>query len=68
LGNAGIHVPMAPVAEFDPERFRRPVVNIIGAFNILQEAARRVADNGVIIVLTTSLVRVAAGFDAGVNG
>lgn len=54
VGNAGINLPLAPVAEFDLEQFRRRVeVNIIGAFNILREAARRVADNGVIIALAT---------------
>jgi len=61
VANAGINVPPGPLAQFAPENFRRLVeVNIVGAFNILQEAARRVADNGSIIALTTSLVRVAA--------
>jgi 3-oxoacyl-[acyl-carrier protein] reductase len=59
--NAGINVPPAPLAQFDPANFRRLVeVNIVGAFNILQEAARQVADGGTIIAVTTSLVRVAA--------
>jgi 3-oxoacyl-[acyl-carrier protein] reductase len=61
VANAGINVPTAPVAQFEREHFRRLVeVNIVGAFNILQEASRRVADNGSIIALTTSLVRVGA--------
>jgi 3-oxoacyl-[acyl-carrier protein] reductase len=61
VANAGINVPPGPLAQFAPENFRRLVeVNIVGAFNILQEAARRVADGGTIIALTTSLVRVAA--------
>jgi 3-oxoacyl-[acyl-carrier protein] reductase len=61
VANAGINVPPAPVAQFDPENFRRLVeVNFIGAFNILAEAARHVADNGSIIALSTSLVRHAA--------
>ena len=61
VANAGINVPPGPLAQFAPENFRRLVeVNIVGAFNILQEAARQVADNGAIIALTTSLVRVAA--------
>lgn len=61
VANAGINVPPGPLAQFDPANFRRLVeVNIVGAFNILQEAARQVADNGTIIALTTSLVRVAA--------
>jgi 3-oxoacyl-[acyl-carrier protein] reductase len=60
VANAGINVPAGPLAQFAPESFRRLVdVNIVGAFNVLQEAARRVADNGVIIAITTSLVRVA---------
>ena len=61
VANAGINVPPAPMASFDPENFRRLVeVNIVGAFNVLQEAARSVADGGSIIALTTSLVRFAA--------
>ncbi len=32
-------------------------MNIVGAFNILAEAARQVADGGSIIALTTSMVR-----------
>lgn len=58
VANAGINVPPAPMAQFDPENFRKLVeVNIVGAFNILAEAARQVADNGAIIATTTSLVR-----------
>lgn len=58
VANAGINVPPGPMAQFDPENFRRLVeVNIVGAFNILSEAARQVEDGGSIIALTTSLVR-----------
>lgn len=61
VANAGINVPPGPMAQFNPEHFRRLVeVNIVGAFNILQEAARRVTDGGTIIAVTTSLVRLAA--------
>src|SRR3546814_613910 len=61
VANAGINVPPAPLAQFDPADFRRLVeVNIVGAFNILQEAAKQVTDGGAIIALTTSLVRFAA--------
>ncbi|MEP9377540.1 SDR family oxidoreductase [Aquabacter sp. CN5-332] len=61
VANAGINVPPAPMAQFSPEDFRRLVeVNIVGAFNILAEAARKVQDHGAIIALTTSLVRHAA--------
>jgi 3-oxoacyl-[acyl-carrier protein] reductase len=61
VANAGINVPPAPIGQFDPANFRRLVeVNIVGAFNILAEAARNVPDNGTIIALTTSLVRHAA--------
>src|SRR3546814_9979268 len=61
VANAGINVPPGPLAQFDPANFRRLVeVNIVGAFNILQEAARQVAEGGSIIALTTSLVRFAA--------
>ncbi len=61
IANAGINVPPSPVGQFDPENFRRLVeVNIVGAFNVLREAAQRVRDGGTIIAITTSLVRVAA--------
>jgi 3-oxoacyl-[acyl-carrier protein] reductase len=61
VANAGINVPPGPVAQFDPADFRQLVeVNLTGAFNVLREAAQKVADGGVILALTTSLVRHAA--------
>jgi 3-oxoacyl-[acyl-carrier protein] reductase len=58
LANAGINVPPGPLAQFDDERFRALVeVNIVGAFHVLREAARQVADGGAIVALTTSMVR-----------
>lgn len=58
VANAGINVPGAPLAQFPPDDFRQLVeVNLVGAFNILAEAARRVQDGGTIIAVTTSLVR-----------
>ena len=58
VANAGINVPAGPMAQFKPEHFRELVeVNIVGAFNILAEAARRVQDGGGIVAITTSLVR-----------
>jgi 3-oxoacyl-[acyl-carrier protein] reductase len=58
VANAGINVPPAPLDKFDHEAFHRLVeTNLIGAFNFLSEAARRVADNGTIIAITTSMVR-----------
>ena len=58
VANAGINVPGAPMAQFKPEHFRELVeVNIVGVFNILGEAARRVQDGGGIVAITTSLVR-----------
>ena len=60
LANAGINVPPAPVGQFPADRFRQLMeVNLFGAFNVLAESARRVADGGSIIALTTSMVRVA---------
>ncbi len=60
IANAGINVPPGPLAQFTPEDFRQLVdVNIVGAFNILAEAARQVQDGGAIIALTTSMVRLA---------
>ena len=60
VANAGINVPPGPIAQFDRNNFRRLVeVNIVGAFNVLQEAARNVADGGSMIALTTSMVRTA---------
>lgn len=56
--NAGINVPPAPLADFSREDFRSLVeTNLVGAFNILQNAARHVADGGTIIATTTTLVR-----------
>ena len=61
VANAGINVPPGPMGQFKPEDFRKLVeVNIVGAFNVLREAAQHVADGGTIIALTTSLVRFAA--------
>jgi 3-oxoacyl-[acyl-carrier protein] reductase len=58
VANAGINVPPAPLAQFDPNNFRQLVeVNIVGAFNVLAAAAREVADGGCIVALTTSMVR-----------
>jgi len=58
VANAGINVPPAPLAQFDPAQFRKLVeVNIVGAFNVLRVAAQQVVDGGSIIALTTSLVR-----------
>lgn len=58
VANAGINVPPGPLAQFDDERFRKLVeVNIVGAFHVLREAARQVADGGAIVALTTSMVR-----------
>lgn len=58
VANAGVNTPAAPVGGYDPENFRLLMeVNVVGAFNVLAEAARRVQDGGAIIALTTSLVR-----------
>lgn len=58
IANAGINVPGAPLASFSPDAFRQLLdVNVVGAFNVLAEAARRVRDNGAIVAITTSLVR-----------
>ncbi|MFO1116039.1 MAG: SDR family oxidoreductase [Beijerinckiaceae bacterium] len=58
VANAGVNTPAAPLAAFDPQHFRTLMeVNVVGAFNIFAEAARRVPDGGAIIALTTSLVR-----------
>lgn len=61
VANAGINVPPGPVADFDNDNFRKLVeVNLVGAFNVLQHAARNVQDGGTIIGVTTTLVRFAA--------
>lgn len=58
--NAGINRPPSPVHDSDPAIFRELVdINLIGAYNALREAGRRVADDGAIIALSTSLVRQA---------
>jgi 3-oxoacyl-[acyl-carrier protein] reductase len=58
VANAGINVPGKPVGDFNPDDFRLLMdVNLFGAYNVLAEAARRTPDGGVIIAITTSLVR-----------
>jgi 3-oxoacyl-[acyl-carrier protein] reductase len=58
IANAGINVPGAPLANFPAENFRQLLdVNVVGAFNVLAEAARKVKDGGSIVAITTSLVR-----------
>ena len=60
VANAGINFPPSPMAQYDPEDFRKLVeVNIVGAFNILTNAAQHVVDGGTIIAITTSMVRFA---------
>ena len=59
VANAGINRPPRPIADFPESDFRDLVeVNLVGAFNVLSEAARRVPDGGSIVALTTSMVRV----------
>jgi 3-oxoacyl-[acyl-carrier protein] reductase len=58
VANAGVNVPPSPLSRFGTEDFRLLVeVNLVGAFNVLREAARQVQDGGAIVALTTSLVR-----------
>lgn len=66
VANAGINRAPGPLAQYPDEAFRDLVeVNIVGAFNVLREAARQVADGGSIVALTTSMVRTApAGVSA----
>lgn len=55
---AGINVPPGPLAQFSDASFRELIeVNLVGAFHVLREAARQVADGGSIVALTTSMVR-----------
>ncbi len=62
VANAGINRPPGPLAQYADEPFRALVeVNLVGAFNVLREAARQVADGGTIIALSTSMVRTAPG-------
>jgi len=64
VANAGIGVPPAPIAQYDPMSFRSLIeVNLFGAFNVLREAGQRVGDGGSIIAISTSMARHAvAGF------
>jgi 3-oxoacyl-[acyl-carrier protein] reductase len=58
VANAGISVSPGPLAQYDPANFRKMVeVNLVGAFNVLREAAQRVADGGSIIAISSSMVR-----------
>jgi 3-oxoacyl-[acyl-carrier protein] reductase len=66
VANAGINRPPGPLAQYGDDNFRALVeVNLFGAFIVLREAARQVADGGAIVALTTSMVRTApAGVSA----
>jgi 3-oxoacyl-[acyl-carrier protein] reductase len=58
VANAGINRPPGALAQFPDASFRDLVeVNLVGAFHVLREAARQVADGGAIVALTTSMVR-----------
>ncbi len=58
VANAGINRPPGPLAQYPDDAFRDLVeVNVVGAFHVLREAARQVADGGAIVALTTSMVR-----------
>lgn len=58
VANAGINVPPAPIGTFEPADFRRLMdVNLDGAYHVLHHAARNVPDGGVILAITTALVR-----------
>lgn len=58
VANAGINRPPGPLAQYPDAAFRDLVeVNLVGAFHVLREAARQVADGGSIVALTTSMVR-----------
>src|SRR5258708_12538678 len=58
VNNAGIMITKL-LKDFTDEEFTRQVdVNITGAFFVLREAMARVADNGVIINMSTSVNRV----------
>lgn len=62
IANAGINVPVKPMESMDPDQFRELMeVNLFGAFHVLSEAARQVADGGSIVAVTTSMVRYAVG-------
>src|SRR5262245_61383294 len=52
LVSAGINKPPSAVHESDPAVFGELVnVNLIGAYNVLREAGRRIADGGSIITV-----------------
>jgi len=56
VANAGINRPPRPMADFPLADFQElGDVNIVGAFNVLSEAARRVPKGGSIVALTTSM-------------
>lgn len=58
VNNAGV-MDLAPVAAMEPEIFNRMIdINLKGTFNTLQQAAKRMADGGRIINLSTSVTRL----------
>lgn len=60
VNNAGIGIPMRPIAEVTDEDFDRVMrTNARGVFLLMREAARRLGEGGRIISLATTLSRTA---------
>lgn len=60
VNNAGISIPMRPIAEVTDEDFDRVMrTNARGVFLLMREAARRLGEGGRIISLATTLSRTA---------
>lgn len=58
VNNAGIMI-TKPIKDFTDEEFNNQVnINLNGAFFVLREAMSRVADNGVILDISTSVNRI----------
>jgi NAD(P)-dependent dehydrogenase (short-subunit alcohol dehydrogenase family) len=56
LANAGVGHPMQPIAALEPETWARVInVNLTGAFLTLRTAMRLIADNGAIVMVSSSM-------------
>jgi 3-oxoacyl-[acyl-carrier protein] reductase len=60
VNNAGINVPMTPIAELAEADFDRVVqTNVKGVFLVMREAARRLPEDGRIVSIATTLTLAA---------
>ncbi len=64
VNNAGIVAPKSTVAEMDVERMRRVFdTNVLGAYIVAREAARRMGEGGSIVNVSSAAARLGSAFE-----